>query len=87
LIDLSCVALAERCNQRRLMASHNTLLLFVVNTNTTETALSVQEGLQLDLSVSLGVVEMDDRGRRAFIYRRADDSYVLYADKQINIEI
>jgi hypothetical protein len=87
LIDLSCVALAERCNQRRLMASHNNLLLSVINANTGQTPPSVQEGLQLDLSVSLGVVEMDDSGRRAFVYRRADDSYVLYADKQINIEI
>nr|WP_320051148.1 hypothetical protein [uncultured Desulfuromonas sp.] len=88
VIDLSCVALLERCQDKRLMASHNNLLLSVhaSKKNGTEKS-SVHEGFILDLSIAMGVIEINDSGRRAFIYQQSDTSFALYADKQISIEI
>jgi len=85
-IDLSCVALIERCQGKRLMASHNNLLLTIQARDAADKN-TVQQGFKLDLSIAMGVIEIDDSGRRAFVYQRADNSFALYADKQISIEI
>nr|WP_320115880.1 hypothetical protein [uncultured Desulfuromonas sp.] len=87
VVDLSCVALIERCRKGRLMASHSNVLLTIHPKNEKAEKVALQAGFKLDLSIAMGVVEFDDMGRRAFVYQRADDSFALYADKQINIEI
>lgn len=52
------------------------------------TALGTAEDLlNLSLGVQLGVMENDEADRRAILYPRADQSYALYADKQINLSI
>lgn len=43
--------------------------------------------LQLDISVLVAVSEVDDVGRRAVLYQRPNQSYALYADKQIDLSI
>lgn len=43
--------------------------------------------LKLKLNVLLGVMENDEADRRAILYPRAENSYGLYADKQINLSI
>ncbi len=69
------------------MASHSNVLLTIHPKNEKAEEVALQAGFKLDLSIAMGVVEFDDMGRRAFVYQRADDSFALYADKQINIEI
>ena len=88
VIDLSCVALLERCQDKRLMASHNNLLLSVhaIKKDAAQKA-TVHKNFMLDLSIAMGVIEINDSGRRAFIYQQSDTSFALYADKQISIEI
>ena len=43
--------------------------------------------LQLDIGVLVAVSEIDEAGRRAILYQRPNQSYVLYADKQIDLSI
>lgn len=43
--------------------------------------------LRLDISVLVAVSEVDEAGRRVILYQRPDQSYALYADKQINLSI
>ena len=43
--------------------------------------------LQLDISVLVAVSEVDDAGRRVSLYQRPNQSYALYADKQIDLSI
>jgi hypothetical protein len=43
--------------------------------------------LQLDISILVAVSEVDEAGRRVILYQRADESYALYADKQIDLSI
>lgn len=43
--------------------------------------------LQLDIGVLVAASEADDDGRRAILYQRLDQSYALYADKQIDLSI
>ncbi|NOQ40919.1 MAG: hypothetical protein GQ563_00245 [Desulfuromusa sp.] len=43
--------------------------------------------LQLDISVQVAVSEVDDAGRRVILYQRPNQSYALYADKQIDLSI
>ncbi|EAT16023.1 hypothetical protein HTZ97_16125 [Desulfuromonas acetoxidans] len=87
LIDLSCLALVERCQKGRLMASHNNLLLTVSHKETPSNKIKLQESFEISLSIATGVIEIDDSSRRAFVFQRGDTSFALYADKQINIEI
>ena len=87
LIDLSCLALLERCQKGRLMASHNNLLLTVSHKENGSNKIKLQESFEISLLIATGVIEIDDSGRRAFVFQRGDTSFALYADKQINIEI
>jgi hypothetical protein len=43
--------------------------------------------LKLDISVLVAVSEVDEAGRRVILYQRPDQSYALYADKQIDLSI
>ena len=43
--------------------------------------------LQLDISVLVAVSEVDDDGRRVILYQRSNQSFALYADKQIDLSI
>ncbi len=43
--------------------------------------------LKLTLSILVGAVEIDDGGRRVMVFQRPDQSYGLYADKQIDLSI
>lgn len=43
--------------------------------------------LQLDISILVGVSEVDEASRRVILYQRQDQSYALYADKQIDLSI
>ncbi len=43
--------------------------------------------LQLDISVLVAVSEVDEAGRRVILYQRPDNTYALYADKQIDLSI
>ena len=43
--------------------------------------------LKLKISVLLAVIETDDAERRAILYPRPDNSYALYADKEIDMSI
>lgn len=43
--------------------------------------------LRLDISVLVAISEVDEGGRRVILYQRPDQSYALYADKQINLSI
>ncbi len=45
------------------------------------------EQLQLDIRVLIAISEIDEVGRRAILYQRPDQSFALYADKQINLSI
>ena len=45
------------------------------------------DALQLDISVLVAVSEVDDAGRRVILYQRPNQSYALYADKQIDLSI
>ncbi|MCD6527254.1 MAG: hypothetical protein J7K75_09720 [Desulfuromonas sp.] len=80
IIDFSCIALAEQCQSEPIASTLNNLYLSIVQPQ-------LQQGFQLTLSIAAGVVEVDMTGRRAFLYQRANHSFGLYADKQINLEI
>ncbi|MEE4252964.1 MAG: hypothetical protein V2I50_02865 [Desulfuromusa sp.] len=43
--------------------------------------------LRLDISVLVAISEVDEEGRRVILYQRSDQSYALYADKQIDLSI
>lgn len=43
--------------------------------------------LELNISILVAVSEVDDAGRRVILYQRPNQSYALYADKQINLSI
>lgn len=43
--------------------------------------------LQLGINVLVAVSEVDEAGRRVILYQRPNQSYALYADKQINLSI
>lgn len=43
--------------------------------------------LRLDISVLVAISEVDEAGRRVILYQRPDQSYALYADKQIDLSI
>ena len=43
--------------------------------------------LQLEISVLVAVSEVDEGGRRVILYQRPNQSYALYADKQIDLSI
>ncbi|MCD6581578.1 MAG: hypothetical protein J7K90_07220 [Desulfuromusa sp.] len=43
--------------------------------------------LQLDISIQVAVSEVDDAGRRVILYQRPNQSFALYADKQIDLSI
>lgn len=45
------------------------------------------DSLQLKISVLVAAMEFDEAGRRAIVYQRPNQSYALYADKQINLSI
>lgn len=45
------------------------------------------DALQLDIGVLVAVSEVDESGRRAILYQRQDQSYAMYADKQIDLAI
>ncbi len=43
--------------------------------------------LKLDISILVGVSEVDEASRRVILYQRSNQSYALYADKQIDLSI
>jgi len=43
--------------------------------------------LELNVTILVAVSEVDDAGRRVILYQRPNQSYALYADKQINLSI
>ena len=43
--------------------------------------------LLLDISILVAVSEIDESGRRVILYQRPNQSYALYADKQIDLSI
>jgi len=43
--------------------------------------------LKLDISILVGVSEVDEAGRRVILYQRPNQGYALYADKQIDLSI
>lgn len=45
------------------------------------------DSLALTVSILVGAVEIDAGGRRVIVYQRPDQSYGLYADKQIDLSI
>ncbi|MFK5927753.1 MAG: hypothetical protein QM483_14090 [Desulfuromusa sp.] len=45
------------------------------------------EPLQLDISILVAISEVDEAGRRVILYQRPNQSYALYADKQIDLSI
>ena len=49
--------------------------------------LAASTALVLTLNVLVGGSEVDDGGRRVILYQRPDQSYALYADKQIDLSI
>lgn len=87
MIDFSCVILVERCQNGPVTSTLNNLYLTVNSLDKSIPDIPRQQSFQLTLSISSGVIELDKEGRRAFLYQRADKSFALYADKQINLEI
>ncbi len=49
--------------------------------------LAAGDQLLLDFSVQLGVIEVDEDGRRAILYPRSEQICCLYSDKQIDLSI
>ncbi len=47
----------------------------------------LSDALEMTISALVGAVEIDQAGRRAILYPRPDQSYGLYADKQIDLSI
>ena len=45
------------------------------------------DAVVLKIMVHVAVSELDDAGRRVILYQRQDQSYALYADKQIDLSI
>jgi len=43
--------------------------------------------LQLNISILVAISEVDEAGRRVILYQRPNQSYALYADKQIDLSI
>jgi hypothetical protein len=62
---------------------------FISDKNRLRLDFQKQDGnlLRLDISVLVAVSEVDEGGRRVILYQRPDQSYALYADKQINLSI
>lgn len=87
MIDFSYVALLERCKNGPITSTLNNLYLTITNLDEIATQSSPKPSCQLTLSITSGIIEIDTTGRRAFLYQRADKSFGLYSDKQINLEI
>lgn len=49
--------------------------------------LPTSEDIELDISILVAASEVDDGGRRVILYQRSNQSYALYADKQIDLSI
>ncbi len=62
---------------------------FITNKNRLRLDFQKQEDnlLRLDISILVAISEEDEEGRRVILYQRPDQSYALYADKQINLSI
>ena len=45
------------------------------------------EEISLDINILVAASEVDDAGRRVILYQRSNQSYALYADKQIDLSI
>ena len=43
--------------------------------------------LNLNISIQVGAVEVDENGRRAILYQRPDQNFALYSDKLLNLSI
>lgn len=87
MFDFSCVMLVERCQNGPIASTLDNLYLTINSLDKLKPHAPRQQSFQLTLSISSGVIELDQEGRRAFLYQRADKSFGLYADKQINLEI
>lgn len=87
MIDFSCVALVERCQNGPNSSTLGNLYLTINSLDKINAHTSRQQSFRLTLSIPSGVIELDKEGRRALLYQRADKSFALYADKQINLEI
>lgn len=87
MIDFSCVILVERCQNGPISLTLSNLYLTINSLDKITPHTPRQQSFQLTLSIPSGVIEIDKTGRRAFLYQRADKSFGLYADKQINLEI
>jgi hypothetical protein len=72
-------------NNGRFVVEHNRLRLNF----TRSAALPAVPGapVNLNISIQLGAVELDENGRRAIFYQRPDQSYGLYSDKSISLSI
>ncbi len=87
MIDFSCVIWVERCQNGPITSTLGNLYLTINSLDKITPHAPRQQNFQLTLSIPSGVIEIDKTGRRAFLYQRADKSFGLHADKQINLEI
>jgi hypothetical protein len=53
----------------------------------TDPSSPVTDEVFMDLFALTGVNEVDDAGRKAILYQRQDQTFALYADKQIDLSI
>mgnify|MGYP001472193245 CR=1 FL=1 len=72
-------------NKGRFTIEHNRLRLNFTRVTTLPAAPG--DTLNLTIGIQIGAVEIDENGRRAIFYQRADDSYALYSDKSISLSI
>ncbi|SEA40550.1 hypothetical protein SAMN05660420_02025 [Desulfuromusa kysingii] len=79
---LTTDAMADQLKQNgRFITDKNRLRLDFRKT------LESDQRLKLDISVLVAISEVDEAGRRVILYQRPDQSYALYADKQIDLSI
>lgn len=87
MIDFSCVIVVNHEQNKPITSTLSNLYITINSLDETIPATPRPQSFQLSVSIASGVIEIDTTGRRTFVYQRADKSFGLYADKQINLEI
>lgn len=82
--DRNCSQINEnnKNNDRYVSEKNRIRLDFLRSTAPAESVI-----LQLNISILVAVSEVDEAGRRVILYQRPNQSYALYADKQIDLSI
>jgi hypothetical protein len=83
-VDQNCNQIVENIekNGRDVFEKNRVRLDFLRATAPEDIAI-----LQLNISILVAISEVDEAGRRVILYQRPNQSYALYADKQIDLSI